>query len=109
MIVYGKVYTALTDGFCVGDLYIWPQWDVVTSNDVKELRGRLSRMCVCLRVCVFVCLRAKWEFGTCVLTARREAPTHVRLYKDYTKTIGSGEVLFLCVCLCDLVRLSLWG
>lgn len=53
---------------------------------------------------MFVCLRAKWEFGTCVLTAGTEAPTHVKLYKDDTRTVGSGEVQFLCVyafvCVC---------
>lgn len=34
-------------------------------------------------VLVFVCLRAKWEFGTCALFAGTETPTHVQLYKDF--------------------------
>lgn len=53
VIAYIRVCAGLTD---FGP-YAWLQWDVVTSNDVNELKGRL------------VCLRAKWEFNTSVLSA----------------------------------------
>lgn len=53
VIAYIRVCAGLTD---FGP-YAWLQWDVVTSNDVNELKGRL------------VCLRAKWEFSTSVLSA----------------------------------------
>lgn len=46
VIACGKVCTELTDGCHVGDQYVWLQWDVVTSNDVKELKSRLSPVCV---------------------------------------------------------------
>lgn len=49
----GEQYRVLTDGFCVGDKYVWLHWDVVTSNDVKELKIRLSPVYLIVCFCVF--------------------------------------------------------
>lgn len=85
-----------------GSSTVWLQWDVVTSNDVKELKGRLSPLCVGMCIVCIMCLRAKWEFGTCALTAGTETPTHVKLYKDNTRTgIRRGAFpvcMYMCVC-----------
>lgn len=68
VIAYSKACAVLTDF----SQYSGPQWDLVTSNDVKELKGRLVR------------LRAKWEFGTTILTAGTKHQ-HVTFNKDNKK------------------------
>lgn len=86
----GEMSTVLADGCRVGDQCIRLQRYFVTSHTGAE---RDVVTCRCL--CAFVCLRAKWVFGSRFLIAERETPTHVKLHKDSTGTIY--VLIFLCV------------
>lgn len=99
---YGKLYSASSDGFIVGD------WSVAAMGccrfNWKELKKKVA---TCALVCVR--LRAKREFGMCFLQGQK----HQRMSSCTRTTQGLKDPESWCVCVCvwarTLVSLFLCG